>query len=654
MIFLYPLIVLVISATWHFVNGGWCDAVCECTNTFISTAESSTQIGCSGFQSCMDATLQSSYVSNNINSINCDGSESCANANINIIYAADVSCYGYASCINANIILKDCDSNKKSNVYCYSKQSCMNTSIYLGNATQINCYSIYSCANSNMTLSSFAKVYNYAYYGMINTVIYSDKDTTSHIYLEFDYSGYNLTIFCHYTSICNIHCDSSLGCSGMYLVITNSSINYNTDNPVSKSNYHISNFCNNDWNDTDDNYNYKVKYNKINHNIYNNYEIKNSNSRCPTYILASVFESSYTNDVSTDDELSLVQIYTDAHSIECLRSFDDGPVCSESRLSTHNDYVTIECGGYESCKESNLTISHNENNIVCSGKLSCTSTLMSMESESKDNSNNNNNNNNIRHNNIFCFATHGCSSSTIALPMDSTSFNDSTSYNNSINTLNNDKYVYCASYSGCWKAKISNAEYVEISGHSSCSGSATKLANNSMMAAYSQNAISGANITTSNTGKTYILKLFGYQAATNATFYCYGKDICYIYCQGNGCYRFSIYCYGKCYVQCNTSGGTDCPIAVNGSWDSIIKNNYTNFALPLQVNTSSVSVIPYIDNTCIASNESENDGVYDTILVFSIAGGVCIIGLCCAYCRWFRGESNATLVCTMCCIFFHG
>ena len=86
----------------------------------------------------------------------------------------------------------------------------------------------------------------------------------------------------------------------MYLVITNSSID--TDNTVSESNYRICNFCNDYWNDTADYYNYK--YNKINYNIY---KIKKSHSRRPTYILDSVFESAYTNDVSTDDELSLVQ-----------------------------------------------------------------------------------------------------------------------------------------------------------------------------------------------------------------------------------------------------------------------------------------------------------------------------------------------------------
>ena len=215
----------------------------------------------------------------NLNSISCDGSKSCANADMNIIDATDVSCHGYA-CINANIILQDCDSTLKSNVYCYGKQSCLNTTIDLGNTTQVNCYIIYSCAHSNMTVSSFA---SHAYYEVINSVICSDTDTTSHIYLKFDYSVYNLTIFCHYRSIRNIYCDSGLACSGMYLVITNSSIN--TDNTVSESNYRISNFYNDDWNDTADYYNYK--YNKINYNIY---KIKNSHSRCPTYILDSVFE----------------------------------------------------------------------------------------------------------------------------------------------------------------------------------------------------------------------------------------------------------------------------------------------------------------------------------------------------------------------------
>ena len=139
----------------------------------------------------------------NLNSISCDGSKSCANADMNIIDATDVSCHGYA-CINANIILQDCDSTLKSNVYCYGKQSCLNTTIDLGNTTQVNCYIIYSCAHSNMTVSSFG---GHAYYGVINSVICGDTDTTSHIYLKFDYSGYNLTIFCHYTSIRNIYCD---------------------------------------------------------------------------------------------------------------------------------------------------------------------------------------------------------------------------------------------------------------------------------------------------------------------------------------------------------------------------------------------------------------------------------------------------------------
>ena len=76
-----------------------------------------------------------------------------------------------------------------------------------------------------MSVSSFSKIYSYAYHSMVHSVIYSNKDTNCDIYLKFDYSGYNLTIFCHVTSICNIHCDSTFACANTYLVISNSSDN---------------------------------------------------------------------------------------------------------------------------------------------------------------------------------------------------------------------------------------------------------------------------------------------------------------------------------------------------------------------------------------------------------------------------------------------
>ena len=171
-------------------------------------------------------------------------------------------------------------------------------------------------------------------------------------------------------------------------------------------------------------------------------------------------------------------------------------------------------------------------------------------------------------------------------------------------------------FKSCQNCVINNANYIAASGRYSCLR--CDIYNAIEISATQEYSLANAVIRTSADGTVYKMELSGDNAANEATLYCYGTDICNIYCSGTGCYNLNVYCWGDCNVQCQNGTKKNLPTVVSGSYKCMedITEIHTSDSDADQFEFSSTS-ISTVNSTISSDLKVSNTTIRNTISNYS-------------------------------------
>ena len=309
----------------------------------------------------------------------CQGSYSCSN---NKIVTWQLYCYGGYSCINTK--LREIVSNPYT-LRCDGYYACFNSYISMSSTqgtgeTKLECNGANSCINAY--ISEVRLIEAFGMYSMKNG--YVNGDDGMQIQLIGYHSGYNLTIYCSDSDVCNINCQNQ-GCYLTRLLCDSINNNGKCDN------FNVN--CLNEKNDIYCPYFFNNTTAIGGNSNSSTIDIYNNNNSSSNHINNIVY------DLYDGVEVDLVIFDWNKSNIYCRSYYS----CWESTIRiidinnwNSNQTINIGCGGCRTCVYPNWKLINSSNsNIICNGRESCQAGLIESIS-------------NHGYQKVFCHATSSC------------------------------------------------------------------------------------------------------------------------------------------------------------------------------------------------------------------------------------------------------
>ena len=629
--------------TWSEGNVN-CYGDYSCASASLIEQSGTHNIRCNGAYSCFESTKLVGI--NNSSRINCHGLYSCAFI-YNITSFGSVHCYGELSCFGSIID----NSSEYSSLYCYGDRSCANSTI----KSPINTYLYGHLSGHNTT---FITDNTTTYVGPYNKCRYN-------YYFYGAFSGYQTTIYCGLLCTCYVYCDDAtcrdymtLVCDGgggcaygfnydgyggnpaAYIYSSASSTTFtlqSIENVTSMSNLDNSGngICESTTSDNINEFTEDVK------NCGNYQECANTTNVKLNHenntICCTAFESCYgamniTADLDSKYSSGLdygVAVRCDGSS-SCqyaksivgreinggniyFSGYNSGTInnLATSIVKTTND-SNIFCNGDSSCINKGIA---GGNNLYCGGRKSCSSSWLieyvsniyaygydSASGASVANV----------YDNIYCGSVYSCSHSRINnVGGDVIGIAKYGLYNSTISNINGS--IFGGGWSGLAYSIIDNVtNNVYCLYQTSCKsvtfrnvyGTIYATGNNSLAGARIISTYSSTNAKI-ETDKTLIVDINSTNDMDSIYLYCNKSDTCKIDCKGaKSCTKLYLECQGSCYVNCDNSGGIDCPASGNYHTWTITTGSPTGTTLSPTFKPSVAPTTPSVNPT---SSPTVND-----------------------------------------------
>ena len=290
------------------------------------------------------------------------------------------------------------------------------------------------------------------------------------MYLQGFYSGYNGTIYCHDTVVCNIHCYAN-GCTNLNLIC--GSIN----NPIE---------CNNNTNSM------YVVYCDETHGVI-----------CPNGWNSSILSSYYYNYELLETVLTDVDYNTNSKLDYIEKMYYSE--CNESNVNK-NDH---QCGNYN---EYNSGLFVGNDNICCTGVYACIYSRINTFG------------------NVFCDGNGACWFATIDGVIDGYNYGNiygRARYSMHSSTIRNFNSIIASGESSGSSVTAVNGSFIACLAHISCGSVTFTSVKNIYSGGYE--SINSGNINSGGIGEMNVFFL-GYKSGSNTNIICNNNDTCRIYC----------------------------------------------------------------------------------------------------------------------------